>query len=81
MAKPSKRYDLTGIDGAQVFRDLPEGLKLRLVNGAIVEIVGNARNGVNLVVNVLENDANPSSVGEEEYVMFTDVQEVIEEGE
>lgn len=73
----SKQYDLTGIHGAQVFRDLPEGLKLRMVSGAIVEIVANARNGANLIVRVLEDEANPSSVGEEEYVFYTDVKEAI----
>jgi len=73
----SKQYDLTGVHGAEVFRDLPEGLKLRMVSGAIVEILANARNGANLIVRVLENEANPSSVGEEEYVFFTDVAEVV----
>ena len=64
-----------------MFRDLPEGLKLRMVDGAMVEIVANERNGANLIVKVLENAANPSSVGDEEYVLFTDVQEVVEEGD
>jgi len=78
--KPSGKYDLTGVHGAAVFRDLPEGTKLRMVGGSIVEILENARNGANLYVRVVENEANPSSVGEEEYVFFTDVQEAVEEG-
>jgi len=73
----SKRYDLTGVHGADVFRNLPEGLKLRMVSGAIVEIVENARNGAILFVRVVENEAKPSSVGDEEYVFFTDVKEVV----
>ena len=73
----SKQYELTGVHGAEVFRDLPEGLRLRMVSGAIVEIVENARNGAILVVRVVENEANPSSVGDEEYVFFTDVKEVV----
>jgi hypothetical protein len=72
-----KQYDLTGVNGAAVFRDLPEGLKLRMLTGEIVEIVANARNGANLIVKVVENEANPSSVGEEEYVFFADVKEVV----
>ena len=75
--EPSKQYDLTGVHGAEVFRDLPEGLRLRMVSGAIVEIVENARNGAILVVRVVENEVNPSSVGDEEYVFFTDVKEVV----
>ena len=72
-----KQYDLTGVHGAAVFRDLPEGLKLKMVTGEIVEIVANARNGANLIVRVLENEAKPSSVGDEEYVFFADVKEVV----
>jgi hypothetical protein len=73
----SKKYDLTGVHGAAVFRDLPEGLKLKMVDGAIVEILANAHNGANLIVKVLENEADPSSVGEEQYVFFTEVVEAI----
>src|SRR5437773_2497397 len=50
-----KQYDLTGVHGAEVFRDLPEGLKLRMVDGAIVEIVANAHDGAVLIVRTLEN--------------------------
>ena len=75
--EPPKQYDLTGVHGAAVFRDLPEGLKLRMDTGAIVEIVANAGNGANLIVRVLENATNPASVGDEEYVFFTDVKEVV----
>jgi hypothetical protein len=73
----SKQYDLTGVNGASVFRDLPEGLKLRMVSGAIVEIVANAHDGAVLIVRVLENEAKPSSVGDEETVFYTDVKEVV----
>jgi hypothetical protein len=75
----SKAYDLTGVNGAAVFRDLPEGTKLRMGDGHIVEIVENARNGSNLLCKVVENEAAPSSVGEEEFVLFTDVTEVVVE--
>jgi hypothetical protein len=78
--KASDKFDLTGIDGAKVFRDLPEGAKLRTASGSIVEILENARDGATLLVKVLENEGNPSSIGEEEYVFFADVQEAVEEG-
>jgi hypothetical protein len=78
--EPSNKYDLTGVNGAQVFRDLPQGIKLRMVTGQIVEILENAGNGANLLCRFVENEENPSSVGEEEYVFFTDVKEVVEEG-
>ena len=41
-----KKYDLTGVHGAEVFRDLPEGLKLRMLDGSVVEILANARSAV-----------------------------------
>ena len=77
----SKQYDLTGVHGAEVFRDLPEGANLRMVDGHIVEIVENARNGANLLVRVVENEDNPSSVGEDEFVFFADVKEAVEKGD
>jgi hypothetical protein len=75
--EPPKKYDITGVHGAEVFRDLPEGLKLRMLDGSIVEIVANAHDGAVLIVRTLENEANPSSVGEEEAIFFADVKEVI----
>ena len=75
----SKEFDLTGIEGAAVFRDLPEGTRLRMSDGHIVEIVENARNGANLLCKVVENEADSSAVGEEEFVFFADVVEVVQE--
>ena len=76
--QPSKQYDLTGVHGAEVFRDLPEGLKLRMNNDSIVEIVANARDGAVLIVRVLENADDPASIGTEETILFVDVKEVVE---
>jgi len=73
-----KKYDLSGVHGAEVFRDLPEGLKLRMVDGSIVEIAANAHDGAVLIVKVIESTANPASVGGEETIFFTDVKEVVE---
>jgi len=73
-----KKYDLSGVHGAEVFRDLPEGLKLRMVDGSIVEIVANAHDGAVLIVKVLESTENPGSVGSEDTIFFTDVKEVVD---
>ena len=51
----SKEYDLSGPNGAVVFRNLPEGLKVRLTNGALGEITGNPHDGAYLWVRILEN--------------------------
>ncbi len=72
----SKEYDLSGSNGAVVFRGLPEGLKIRLTNGALGEITGNPHDGAYLLVRILENSADPSKVGNEELVFFSDVKEV-----
>ncbi len=72
-----KKYDLSGVGGAETFRDLPEGLRIKLTNGAIAEIIGNPRDGGNLMVRMLEHPDDPSMVGEEEIVFFTNVAEVL----
>ena len=74
----SKKYDLTGIDGATTFLSLPEGLTVMLTNGATGEIVGNPGNGAVLLLKILEHPDDPSKVGEEEVVFFNDVKEVVE---
>lgn len=75
MAGP-KRYNLSGPDGPAVFRELPEGLKVKLANGALGEISGNPRDGAFLLVKILEDPEDPSKVGQEETVFFADVRGV-----
>jgi len=72
-----KKYDLTGVNGAAVYRDLPEGLKLRMVTGEIVQILANAHDGAILIVKTIENEKNPSSVGDEQAIFYADVKEVV----
>ena len=72
----SEEYDLSGSNGAVVFRSLPEGLNVRLVNGALGEIAANPHDGAYLLIRYLENAEDPSKVGEEELVFFSDVKEV-----
>jgi hypothetical protein len=79
MAESSKKYDLSGVHGAEVFRDLPEGLKIKLTSGAIGEIIGNPHDGAILQLRIVENPNDPSKVGDEEFVFYPDVQEVIDD--
>jgi hypothetical protein len=55
-------------------RDLPEGTKLKLKNGAVVEIVTNANDGGWLLGKFLEHEKEPAMVGTEDWVFFGDVQ-------
>jgi hypothetical protein len=73
----SNEYDLTGVHGAEVFRTLPEGLKIELTNGAVGEITANPHNGAVLLVTYVEYPDNPAKVGEEEAVFFTSVKRVV----
>ena len=77
MSESSKKYDLSGVHGAEVFRDLAEGLQIRLANGSIGEIIGNPHDGAILQIKIVEDANDPSRVGEEEYVFYPDVKEVL----
>lgn len=73
-------YDLRGVHGAETFRDLAEGLKLVLTDGAVGEITGNPRDGAIMIVRITDDPQNPSRVGTEETVFFTEVRGVVKEG-
>jgi len=73
----SKKYDLSGVHGAETFRDLPEGLRLKLTSGAVVEIMGNPHDGAILLVKILES-GGPYNVGEEHAIFYPEVREVVE---
>jgi hypothetical protein len=72
----AKKYDIGGVHGAEVFRDLPLGLKVIMNNGMVGEIIGNPHDGAILQVQITENPPDPSRVGEEEYVYYTEVREI-----
>ena len=59
-------------------RDMPEGTKLELKNGDLVEITLNARDGGWLMARCLESDDDPSRVGTEDWVFFAEVASEIE---
>jgi hypothetical protein len=68
-----QKYDLTGKDGIEVFRTLPEGTKITLLNGAWGEVTANPQDGGFVLVRFQEHPKDPSKVGQEEYVFFNEV--------
>jgi len=68
----TKQYNLTGQDGIDVWRDLPEGTKVTLLNGAVGEITANPRDGNWILVKFREHP-EASKVCQEEYVFFNEV--------
>lgn len=77
----SPDFDLSGIHGAEAFRELPEGVHLNLSDGAVAEIVANAGDGAWLMVKIVEDQNNPDRVGDEEPVFFAEVDSVVEANE
>jgi len=73
-----KKYDLSGVNGAAVFRDLPLGINLRMTDGALVKILANAHDGAVLIVEVLEAGSLLTEVGSEETIFYADVKDVEE---
>ena len=59
-------------------RDMPEGTKLKLTDGSIVEITANARNGGYVLARYLEHVEEPDLVGTEEWIFFGDVKEELD---
>lgn len=70
-------YDLQGTHGAEVFRDLPEGLQIQMSDGSVGEIVGNPGDGAFVIVTIIEDADDPERVGQEETVFFADVVRVV----
>ena len=66
-------YDPNSTEAAYAYRDLPEGSKVKLKNGAIAEVTGNPRDGAWLLIKFLEHP-DPSKVGQDDMVFFTDVE-------
>jgi len=58
---------------------VPVGTKLLLKDRSIVEIIGNPGDGGWVQVRYLETEAEDASVGDEEWVFYTDVQDFAQE--
>lgn len=71
----SKKYELLGQHGAEVFLSLPEGTRVKLVNGVVGEITANPHDGGFVLVKILEHPDDPSRVGQEDYVFFNELRE------
>jgi hypothetical protein len=76
MESNTKTYDIGGVHGAEVFRDLPLGVKILMQNGMVGKAIGNPHDGAVMQVRILENPEDPARVGEEEYIFYTEVKEV-----
>jgi hypothetical protein len=70
------KYDIGGVHGAEVFRDLPLGVIITMTSGMVCEAIGNPHDGAVMQVKILEYPDAPSRVGEEEYIFYTEVKEV-----
>ena len=77
MAESSGDSDLKSNNAALIYRDLPVGARVKRKDGAILEVTGNPRDGAWLLVRVVEDSNDPSRVGEEDMVFFTDVEAVV----
>ena len=77
MAETSSGSDLEGSNAALVYRDLPVGARVKRRDGAILEVIDNPRDGAWLLVRVVEAPNEPSSVGQEDMIFFTDVEAVL----
>jgi hypothetical protein len=72
-SQPPARPARINTPGGMFIRDLAPGTKLKLTNGAIVEVVMNANDGGWLLGRYLEHPDDPDLVGEEDWVYFGDV--------
>jgi hypothetical protein len=77
MTEASSGSDLEGNNAAVIYRDLPVGARVKRKDGAILEVIGNPRDGAWLLIRVVEDPHDPASVGQEDMVFFTDVEAVI----
>ena len=65
--------------GGPLLREVPLGVKLLLKDKSIVEIIGNPGDGGWVQVRYLETSADDATVGDEEWVFYTDVQDFAQE--
>jgi hypothetical protein len=77
MAESSSGSDLENSNAALIYRALPVGARVKRRDGAILEVTGNPRDGAWLLVRVVEDPNDPSRVGQEDMVFFTDVEAVV----
>jgi hypothetical protein len=74
----STTYTLTGLGGIQVFRNLPEGTKVTLTDGAVGTITANPNDGGFVQVKFTEH-SDKSMIGAEEFVFFNQLVSAVSE--
>ncbi len=77
MTQPNTSNSLKDLAGIGLYRTLQNGAKIRLTNGAVAEVTGNPGDGAWLLVRFVEYPTDPSQVGLEEMVFFTDVESLV----
>ena len=77
MEQSNRSQDLRGNNAAVIYRELPVGARVRRTDGAILEVTGNPGDGAWLMVRIVEDLHDPSRVGQEDMVFFTDVEAVV----
>ena len=75
MVQSSKGYDPNSTQAAFAYMELQPGARVKLMNGAVAEVTGNPGDGCWLLIRFIEHPAEPSRVGEEDMVFFTEVVE------
>ena len=79
MAAEQKSSQFRTPAGGPMLREAPVGTKLLLKDKAVVEIIGNPGDGGWVQVRYVEASEGSSSVGEEEWLFYTDVQDFAQE--
>lgn len=77
MVQSNSDSDLQSSNAVLIYRDLPVGARVKHRDGAILEVTGNPGDGAWLLVRVVEDPHQPSRVGQEDMVFFTDVEAVV----
>ena len=65
--------------GGPLLREVPIGTRLLMKDQSIAEVIGNPGDGGWVQVRYLESANAPSTVGEEEWVFYTDVVDFAQE--
>lgn len=74
MVQSTSAYDPNSSQAAFGYMGLQPGARVTLKNGAVAEVTGNPGDGCWLLVRFVEYPTDPSRVGEEDMVFFTDVE-------
>lgn len=77
MEQLSTQADQMSINDSVMVQNLPEGVKVRLREGGIAEVIANPGDGGWVFVRYIEFPEDPSKVGSEGLAFCTDVVQVL----